>query len=89
MTVESNTILTPLLVKYRLLRFSLINGEVRKFQFAFSPSRLCDRSKYLRHGSDPSDSVMFIKLQKHALIRVKYGYDVTDSVSVPRLQSGN
>lgn len=65
------------------MRFSLINGEVRNFQFSFSPKRLFDRFKYLRQGSAPTDSEMVSKLQWLAFICIKNGNDVTEISNMP------
>ena len=86
--LNNNTLLTPLLFKFSSLRLCLINGDRRKFQFPACPSSFIDRSKALRHGSDPSDSGTSTKLLQLAFNRFKKGNDVTDILRVRRGKPG-
>lgn len=77
------TILTPVPAKTSLVRFSLINGEVRQFQFVARPSRLPERVKCFRHGSAPNTSGISFNLLPIAFIVTTFGYDDTVIPPVP------
>lgn len=59
-----------------------MNGEVSHSQFVACPSLLADRSKTLRHGSDPNASGISINPLALAFIVVRYGYEAAVIPSV-------